>query len=104
HAWHCLTSRYPSIHTRPYSHLPGDYTLTARVTDNGAPALNDSKTFTIHVNEVNLKPVLAAITDKSVNELVLLQFTATATDADLPDRMSTYLNSTNSSIASAIFC
>jgi uncharacterized protein (UPF0179 family) len=63
---------------------PGDYSVTVRVTDNGTPALGDFETFSIHVSEVNAAPVLAPIGPKSVNEQVLLSFTATATDPDLP--------------------
>ena len=63
---------------------PGDYTLTLRVTDDGIPALSASRTFHVHVNEVNLPPVLSAVPNKSVNEGALLKFTAVATDPDLP--------------------
>ena len=52
-----------------------------RVTD--ATGSEDSETITVTVNEVNVAPVLAAIGDKTVDELTLLTFTATATDADL---------------------
>ena len=58
--------------------------MTVRVTDNGSPALSDSETISITVNEVNVAPVLAAIGNKTVDEGSLLTFTATATDADLP--------------------
>ena len=60
------------------------------VTDNGTPALSDSKAFSVTVNEVNTAPVLAAIANKTVNEGSLLTFTATATDADLPANTLTY--------------
>src|SRR5204863_210391 len=63
---------------------PADYGVTVRVTDNGTPALSDSKTITIHVGEVNVAPVLAAIGDRSVSLGSPLTFTAGATDADLP--------------------
>jgi len=63
---------------------PGDYTFTVRVTDDGTPPLSDEQTITIHVNEVNLPPVLAAIGDQTVNEMESLTLTATATDPDLP--------------------
>jgi hypothetical protein len=46
--------------------------------------LSDCETITVTVNEVNVAPVLAEIGDKSVDELAVLTFTATATDADLP--------------------
>ncbi|HAM72380.1 MAG TPA: hypothetical protein DCM86_12120, partial [Verrucomicrobiales bacterium] len=63
---------------------PGTYAITVRVTDDGTPALSAFETIQVTVNEVNVAPVLAAIGNKSVNEGVLLTFTATATDADLP--------------------
>ena len=66
------------------------YNLTVVVTDNGAPALSDSKSFSVTVNEVNTAPVLSAIANKTVNEGSLLTFTATATDADLPANTLTY--------------
>ena len=59
-------------------------TVTVRVTDNGSPALDDFETIQITVNEVNTAPVLGAIGNRSGNELALISFTATATDADLP--------------------
>lgn len=68
----------------------GPYTITVRVTDNGNPAQSDSETITVTVNEVNQNPVLAYIGPKSVNELVLLTFTISATDADLPAQLLTY--------------
>jgi hypothetical protein len=60
---------------------PGSFTFTVRASDG---ALNSDRTLTVTVNEVNLAPVLAAITDKTVNELTTLTFTASATDTDLP--------------------
>jgi hypothetical protein len=63
---------------------PGVFTLTVRVTDNGSPALDDSETITITVNEVNLPPVLAAIGQKLVTAGSNLTFTAAATDPDRP--------------------
>ncbi|MCH8970844.1 MAG: tandem-95 repeat protein, partial [Acidobacteria bacterium] len=63
---------------------PGVYVFTVVVTDNGTPDLSDSETITVTVNETNIAPVLDPIGDQSVNELVLLTFTATASDVDLP--------------------
>ena len=60
---------------------PGDYTFNVVVSDGSQ---TDSETITVHVNEVNVAPVLGAIGAKTVNELALLTFTATATDADIP--------------------
>ncbi|HET9251866.1 MAG TPA: putative Ig domain-containing protein, partial [Candidatus Eisenbacteria bacterium] len=68
----------------------GLHNITVVVTDNGTPALNDTETIQVTVNEVNEAPVLAAIGNKTVNEGVLLSFTATATDADLPAQTLTF--------------
>ena len=51
---------------------------------------DDCENITVTVNEVNVAPVLNAIGDKSVNELTLLSFTATAVDTDLPAQTLTY--------------
>ncbi|MRR12762.1 hypothetical protein EG835_09955, partial [bacterium] len=50
----------------------------------------DSETITVTVTEVNAAPVLATIGDKTVAELSLLSFTASATDTDLPAQTLTY--------------
>src|SRR5204862_6050991 len=55
-----------------------------RVTDDGTPPLEASRTFAIHVGEANTAPELAAIADQSVDEGTLLQLVAGATDADVP--------------------
>src|SRR5207247_1727366 len=52
--------------------------------DNGVPSLNDTKSFTVVVNEVNSAPVLATIANQTVNEGSPLTLTITATDPDLP--------------------
>ena len=46
--------------------------------------LCDTATVTVTVTAVNDPPVLGAVGNQSVDELVLLTFTATATDADVP--------------------
>ena len=69
---------------------PGSYPITVRVTDNGSPASNDFETITVTVTEVNVAPVLATISDQSVNEGSTLNVTASATDADLPANTVTY--------------
>jgi uncharacterized protein (UPF0179 family) len=62
---------------------PGTNQITVVVTDNGVPPLNDSKTFTVIVNEVNSSPTLTTIANQTVNEGAALSFTATAMDPDL---------------------
>src|SRR6185312_7284445 len=61
----------------------GAFPVTVRVTDNGSPALNDFEVITITVNSLQ-QPVLAATGNKTVNELVALTFTATATGGTPP--------------------
>ncbi|HEX5221542.1 MAG TPA: putative Ig domain-containing protein [Verrucomicrobiae bacterium] len=63
---------------------PGVYNITVRVTDNNLPPLSDAKTFQVTVNEVNLAPSLAAITNRVVHAGTLVTFTNAATDPDLP--------------------
>ncbi len=63
---------------------PAKYSVTVRVTDNSQPPLSDSKSFQVTVNEVNLPPVLAAISNRTVHAGTLVTFTNVATDPDLP--------------------
>ena len=63
---------------------PAGYSITVIVTDDGAPAQNDTETISVTVNEANQPPVLAAIGNRTVNEGQLLSFTASAMDDDLP--------------------
>jgi VCBS repeat-containing protein len=63
---------------------PGTYQVTVTVTDNGSPALSDSETIQIQVDEVNQNPILGAIGNKVIQAGELLTFTVTATDPDLP--------------------
>ena len=64
------------------------YAIRVRTTDQGG--LYTEKAFTVAVSDVNDAPVLGAIGSRSVNELVLLTFTATAIDADLPANTLTF--------------
>ena len=64
--------------------------VTITVTDNGSGNLTDSETFTITVGDTNLAPVLTAIGNQTVNEGATLNFTASATDADVPAQTLTY--------------
>lgn len=69
---------------------PGEYTFTVRIRDNGTPALTDEETITVSVSEVNTAPILEAISNRTVDELTKCEFTASATDADLPAQTLTY--------------
>ena len=69
---------------------PGVFPITVRVTDNGTPSLNATRSFTVTVNEVNSAPTLAAIAGQTVNEGNLLSFTATGSDTDIPGNTLSY--------------
>ena len=69
---------------------PGVYPVTVRATDNGTPPLEHTNSFTVTVNEVNIAPQLTVPGPQSINELVELVFTISATDADLPANALTY--------------
>ena len=66
---------------------PGIYTFGVCVSDG---ELLDCETITVTVNEVNVAPVLAPIGDTTINELVTLTFTASATDSDIPVQILTF--------------
>src|SRR5207249_10026419 len=69
---------------------PSTNTVTVRVTDNGVPPLSDTRNFTIVVNEVNTPPVLAGLSNRTINEGSTITFTNSATDADVPENLLTY--------------
>jgi len=71
-------------------HGPGTIVVTVRATDNGSPALSDTETFTILVNEVNLAPSIVTVSNRTVNEGSVLTFVVTATDPDVPVRPLTF--------------
>lgn len=70
---------------------PGTYFITVRVTDNGEPPQSDITTFTVIVNEVNTAPVLAPIPNRTNAPNTAINFTASATDSDLPAQNLTYV-------------
>ena len=55
---------------------PGTNSFTVRVTDDGSPALSGTKAFSVVVNEVNVAPFLAAISNQTVNAGSTLTFTS----------------------------
>ncbi len=67
-----------------------DYSITVAVTDNGEPALNDTQTFTVTVNEVNNPPVIDPMADQSVSVGTLVSLTIPVIDTDLPAQTFTY--------------
>jgi hypothetical protein len=66
---------------------PGDYVLDVVVSDG---SLTDSETISVHVNEVNMAPVLDPIGGKTVLVGSPLTFSATASDADIPVQTLTF--------------
>src|SRR5205814_9192366 len=70
---------------------PGDYPITVRVTDNGSPPLNEAETIAIHVDEVNMSPLLSGVPAlATIAELVAFSFTAGVSDADVPAQTLTF--------------
>ena len=69
---------------------PASYPVTVRVSDNGDPEMEDTKTFTITVDEVNVAPVVNSIADRTVDPGQLVSASISATDADLPAQTLSY--------------
>src|SRR5205823_6047896 len=69
---------------------PSTNVITVRVTDNGVPALSDSKSFTVVVTEANSAPVLTVPANQTIAELRTLEVTSTASDAYLPAKALTF--------------
>ncbi len=63
---------------------PGEFKVTVRATDNGAPAQSASQTFTIAVRELNTPPKLAPIEKQSVGPGEAVELALVGSDADLP--------------------
>ena len=61
---------------------PSTNFITVRVSDDGSPALTDTKTFTVVVNRINSAPVVSPIPDQFVAEGTALSFAINATDPD----------------------
>ena len=61
-----------------------DYSFTTIVSDSGSPSQSDTNTFTVTVVDINKAPVLTSINDISVLEGASVNFTASATDSDIP--------------------
>jgi hypothetical protein len=74
---------------------PSTNVVQIAVTDSNPWAVNAqhlsvTNSFTITVNEVNVTPVLGAMSDATVNPGQTVNFTATASDADIPANTLTY--------------
>jgi RHS repeat-associated protein len=68
----------------------GVYPFTVVAAVAGAPTRSVQETFIVTVREVNQAPVLAPIGNRWIAEEQLLTFTASATDADLPEQRLVY--------------
>jgi len=76
--------------TPAHSQAPGLYTITVKVTDTNAAAVNTNQlsatnSFSVQVVAANHPPVLAPITNRVVNDLATLVVSASATDPDVGD-------------------
>jgi hypothetical protein len=69
---------------------PSTNVITVVVTDDGAPPLSVTNSFTITVTETNSAPVLPDTTNYTIDELTSLIITNTASDSDLPLNTLTY--------------
>jgi hypothetical protein len=58
--------------------------ITVIATDDGAPPLNATQTFTVIVLKTNHAPVLAPITDRTVHAGTTVVITNAVTDSDIP--------------------
>ena len=76
----------------PTASQAGVHTVTVQVADGSGAT--DSEDVVVTVSDSNANPALAAIGPKSVNELVLLEFNATATDGDAGDTLTFSLTGT----------
>ncbi len=84
---------------------PSTNVIVVKVTDNGAPPLSATNSFTVVVNELNTAPTLTVPSDQRIDELATRVVTNTATDTDIPANVLTFellsgptgasLNSTN---------
>jgi len=69
---------------------PGSVTVQVTVTDDGTPALSDTKELSVTVNEVNVAPSLAAIPQQTAAPGATVVFTASGLDTDVPAQTLTY--------------
>lgn len=69
---------------------PAVHNVTVRVTDNGAPELVHTSSFTVTVNEVNRPPVLGAVPSAIIHVGTTFAVMLSATDPDLPANVLNY--------------
>src|SRR5439155_826025 len=72
-----------NIHAAPgFADATGNYGVTVTATDNGTPALSNSKSLTVTVTPTNRAPTLNAITNMTVNEGETANQAITGSDPD----------------------
>ncbi|MDH3730033.1 MAG: Ig-like domain-containing protein, partial [Acidimicrobiia bacterium] len=69
---------------------PGTFTVTLRVTDNGAPNLSDTVSFDITVDEVNTPPSVTNPGDQTNDEADVVSLVIAASDTDIPANVLTF--------------
>jgi len=69
---------------------PSTNTISIIVTDNGSPALTDTKSFKVIVQEVNVARVLEEVSNQTNVLGATIQVGLRASDADLPAQILTY--------------
>ncbi len=70
---------------------PNVYSFDVVATDSGSPALSDSQTISVTVNEANRAPSLAAIATQSGAEQTSIVFSVPAGDLDIPGNTLTFI-------------
>jgi len=71
---------------------PSTNLITVSVTDNGAPALSQTNSFTVFVNELNGAPMLTVPPNQTIDELSTLVVINTAADSDIPTNNIMFFN------------
>ena len=69
---------------------PGTNAISMIVTDDGAPGLSATQSFTVVVLETNAAPALTAIADRALHATAALTLTNSATDSDVPANALTF--------------
>ena len=85
-----LTGTAPYLTYTPTANYNGPDSFTFNANDGNL--VSNVATVSITVSPVNDDPILNPIGNKSVNELVLLTFTASASDLDLPPQTLIFLS------------
>jgi len=76
--------------TPTHAQSPSTNLIGVVVTDNGAPSMSATQTFTVTVLQSNVPPVLQPIANQTVYELNTLVITNVATDSNTPPQILTF--------------